>query len=393
MTESTDFTEGNSPSSDDRPATPLETFTQTMTSLREESGYSQENAAVATRISVQFVRALEEGRFEHLPGRVFVLGFIRTLCKAYGADAAGPLELLDRCDWDSSGGPADLAPAVSRQNYKKTSNVVRLQKNTRKPSLFKQIHWRTFSKTMVLYLVVPIIGVATILLSLKTIKIDTVGGWVTSIQDTIQSVAFDQEPSDTPAPVAQGRLPLDIAVLENDSPLEWQNIPTLAGITAKERLADRIGHMDASPFDIAVLTPKPTRAKETAEIVDGTVAKVTASARVPARVQASASSYDQASTERTGALTKGDGITPSDTRSVITVQVIKPVKIRFKGANGSKTMTLKPDTYQYPFATSLETLIFDASRVKISFNGKNLGNIGSKGRVRKLTFHHKKTSQ
>ncbi len=51
---------------------------------REARGLSLDEIADATRISLQSLEALEEGRFERLPGEPFVRGFLRSYARALG---------------------------------------------------------------------------------------------------------------------------------------------------------------------------------------------------------------------------------------------------------------------------------------------------------------------
>lgn len=60
-----------------------EEFCQKLRDIRTDAGYTIKRAALATRISQPFLEALEEGRFNELPGAVFGRGFLRSLCKIY----------------------------------------------------------------------------------------------------------------------------------------------------------------------------------------------------------------------------------------------------------------------------------------------------------------------
>ena len=76
-----------------------EDFGALMKELRESSGFSVEEVSVATRISYNYVEALENGDFEKLPGVVFVKGFVKNLIKTYGVkdvDVIGKLDLVYR---------------------------------------------------------------------------------------------------------------------------------------------------------------------------------------------------------------------------------------------------------------------------------------------------------
>lgn len=51
---------------------------------REVRGVSLEEVADATRIPVQSLANIEDGRFDDLPGEVFVKGFLRSYARAVG---------------------------------------------------------------------------------------------------------------------------------------------------------------------------------------------------------------------------------------------------------------------------------------------------------------------
>ncbi len=53
---------------------------------RELRGVPLDEIALTTKISIRFLRALEENRFEDLPGEVFVKGFIRSYGQAIGSN-------------------------------------------------------------------------------------------------------------------------------------------------------------------------------------------------------------------------------------------------------------------------------------------------------------------
>lgn len=59
-------------------------FGRYLAQQRELRGLSREEVSQATRIAVGMLSALEEGRAERLPGRVFVLHYIRAYARAIG---------------------------------------------------------------------------------------------------------------------------------------------------------------------------------------------------------------------------------------------------------------------------------------------------------------------
>lgn len=63
-------------------------------SRRQELGLSLEKIAEATKIRKSYLDALEEERFEDLPGRVYVVGFIQNYARFLGLPAEPLLEAL-----------------------------------------------------------------------------------------------------------------------------------------------------------------------------------------------------------------------------------------------------------------------------------------------------------
>ncbi len=74
-------------------------FGRYLAQQRELRGLSREEVSQATRIAVGMLSALEEGRAERLPGRVFVLHYIRAYAQAIGLqpeDAVLRFEEVDK---------------------------------------------------------------------------------------------------------------------------------------------------------------------------------------------------------------------------------------------------------------------------------------------------------
>jgi cytoskeleton protein RodZ len=83
---------------------------------RELRGVPLDEIAQSTKISIRFLRALEEGRFEDLPGEVFIKGFIRSYGQAIGSNVD---ELLAAYH-ESGSKPQDTkfpptAPSISQE--------------------------------------------------------------------------------------------------------------------------------------------------------------------------------------------------------------------------------------------------------------------------------------
>ena len=65
--------------------------------MRESRGVSLEEVAEATKVKIQYLRALEEGRYDLLPPDIYVRGFLRSYAEYLGID---PEELYARYEAD-----------------------------------------------------------------------------------------------------------------------------------------------------------------------------------------------------------------------------------------------------------------------------------------------------
>ena len=70
---------------------------------RMTAGYELADIASALRIRLLYLEALEEGRFDDLPGMVYATGFLRSYCEFLGLD---PKEMVERLKRETSGGAA-----------------------------------------------------------------------------------------------------------------------------------------------------------------------------------------------------------------------------------------------------------------------------------------------
>ena len=68
--------------------------------LREQQSHRLEDVVQSLRISSRYLRAIEEGSFEKLPGPAYVVGFLRTYSKFLGTD---PKTVVDRFKAESTG--------------------------------------------------------------------------------------------------------------------------------------------------------------------------------------------------------------------------------------------------------------------------------------------------
>jgi hypothetical protein len=72
-------------------------FGKQLRNIRQTKGFSVEDVVHLTRITITFIEAMEIGRLDILPGRVFGRGFLKNICKAINADCTDVLMAYDAC--------------------------------------------------------------------------------------------------------------------------------------------------------------------------------------------------------------------------------------------------------------------------------------------------------
>lgn len=107
-------------------------FTALFKSMLVDRGFASRDIVHLTRISQPFIDALEEARFEDLPGHVFVRGFIRSICQSIGSD---PKELLAAFDAFIAADGKDMAPSGKRR--KSLTTIPQKNKKIRDYALFR----------------------------------------------------------------------------------------------------------------------------------------------------------------------------------------------------------------------------------------------------------------
>lgn len=95
-------------------------FCELIVAEREKAGFSLDRAASATRITMVFMKAIEQGELQTLPGYVFGRGFVQSLCRVYGSDQSEALLELYKaacfecgCQDIGMGQPVKEDPATS----------------------------------------------------------------------------------------------------------------------------------------------------------------------------------------------------------------------------------------------------------------------------------------
>jgi len=95
--------------SDDADA-PLETVGQDLRAARLRRGDDLASVSRALKIRKDHLEALEEDRFEQLPGRAYAIGFVRSYADYLGLD---PVQSVERFKLEIAGRGADALPAAT----------------------------------------------------------------------------------------------------------------------------------------------------------------------------------------------------------------------------------------------------------------------------------------
>lgn len=91
-------------------------FGKYLTQQRELRGMSREDISRATKIPPSLVAALEEGQFERLPARIFVLNYIRAYADVIGM---APEEAVLRYEEVDKATPAPSPAALEKERRKR----------------------------------------------------------------------------------------------------------------------------------------------------------------------------------------------------------------------------------------------------------------------------------
>jgi cytoskeleton protein RodZ len=97
---------------------------------------------------------------------------------------------------------------------------------------------------------------------------------------------------------------------------------------------------------------------------------------------------EQAAANTTAVADQAQSLTVTSTgEPTLILNVKEAVDIRVNvDQRGWESSKYTPDTYKINFKDQVNVLILDAAAVDVVYNGKSLGNLGAKGKVRRLSF-------
>lgn len=305
-------------------------FGARLKAAREGQELSVTGLGQMTRISVVFIDALEAGDFARLPGAVFGRGFVRSIARTTGLTADDAVQLVTEFDdlWER--GPAK---SVLKVEIKNKPNLQRGEAFAASlgtaGSLLRRGLGTKLAIPAVLACAVAVAFAASPGLR-STFKDRLFKGGAASVATTVKTI--DLAPAVSEAPVA-----VPEAVVES---------------TAKE--------------------PVDSTAVESTVVPTATGAETAASGETVAAPVAPAVTPEVA-------VVKGD--------QVLELTVTETVRVRIEVDNGQAvTKELEPDNYRFTFASKADLMVYDAAALKVTYNGRPLGSLGAKGRVRRLSF-------
>lgn len=324
-------------------------FGRKLTALREAKRLSIDSLAQATRIQARYIECLEKGVYDKLPGEVFARGFVRNFAKAVGADPEEQVAVFGRC-WKgvaAAVAPSEMQAESLKQHVQKVPRERRKKNKAGKKTAPASKGHAGHVKGVATYMV-GIAAAAVLALGVRYLiehrdQSPPVAATESArpAAETPQVAVESQAPADLPADVIPDVRP-DVAETSAAAPAKAEP-PRKAEIAAKPP------------------EPKPKEASSTQAVV----ASRPPSAEAPT-------------------------VTPAGPQS-LEITVTSPVRVRMALDSGeSEVKELKPDTYKLTFSDQANLLIYDASALKISYNGRTLGELGGKGRVRRLSFRAQK---
>jgi cytoskeletal protein RodZ len=309
--------EGKAPV-DERP------FGAMLRAAREQSGFTIERAAMATRISPPFVEALEKGDLAQLPGAVFGRGFIRNLCKVYGVDSTEILAAFDRSvnppvpgkgkEKDKEKDVVSPSARDEKRHQQLKKGVLLIQSNEWKGRI-KALTPHHYLRAKPLLLLVAAVVVGAIVIN----QVDI------ATRDSQSELAQTQVRSEIPA------------------------VPAASNEAAVAPAADTTA---------AVSTPVAPAATPAASAV---------------AEQAAAVAGDEEETLEGGTLVE------LNVKSPVVVKIARDSGKEIKGE-------LAPNNYRYRFKEQLRFYVEDSSAVEIFFKGQRVPTSTVKGEPKRITF-------
>lgn len=328
---------------------------------RESTGATTAELARLTRIAEAFINALEDGAFDRLPGAVFGRGFVQSIAKVLKLNATELLSAYEACT-KAHAQPAKSISVDIDENIQGTRfNSAKENQPANATPMFGKIKRYAMIGGGVI-----VLGLAAIVLTVKPPKQSQDNAPVQNAQATTATPA-----QDSIAAVPATAVATDLASSE---------LPTAEAAAQPVGTPLVVSDAIQEAKQSTVSTPAPVVPTPSAPVVAVVAPAPSISAPVPA--VASSAAVTSAAPVAPAAVTPA-----ASTVQKVVMVVSQPVKIKV-GTDAEKQVArdLKPDTYEFTFNKQADFLIYDASAVTVSFNGRPVGSLGGKGRIRRVSF-------
>jgi cytoskeleton protein RodZ len=304
---------------------------------REMRAITLEEIADATKIGTRSLRALEEEHFDQLPGGIFNKGFVRAYAKFLGIDEEQAV--------------ADYMSAANEVGNSTTTQLAALADQVEQHRAAKEALDGSSANTGTMLVV--IVGVVL----LCGLGFGGYKAWKYKQQQDISSAAASRV-KQGPAPVALNEQPAPAATSTD------VNTPPADGTAVPSSSAPGGTPNSTNPAATASTSTPPTTTPAPAKDVTPKDATKPATSTVASTVA-------------------------PEFPIVVTLKAVKPswISVTSDGKNVYQ-QTLGPNDQQLTLHGKDKILLVlgNAGGVEVSFNGKNLGSLGSDGQTRKLTI-------
>ncbi len=398
-------------------------FGDSLRESREAAGFTIERAAIATKISLPFIQALESGELHRLPGAVFARGFIRNLCKIYQKDASSFLGDFERALGHVEPVAASVAEpeTVERQGAASDDETVPAATVAKTDSASTETAASPLGDTLQQQVKVWREKLETYLPLLRSQRNQLIAGAAVGAVLVSVLTFFVTNPGDEQAEkTAQQAQPSQMPVVAEEQPPAPQGVPEENGaahqaesqpaVASKPEEVVATNSVDNAALLVASIpSPKIETAHDAkvvkpqgvkAETLEAKAEKspeirVEKSPEPPPedKVVAAKKSETPKQTiaqrsERAPVINKPEPVrqTPA-TRQTIEILARERVVVRLvKDGGAPQNITLEPKQHSFEFRDEAQVLIFDASVVDVKYNGRSLGPLGKRGRIRRLSF-------
>ncbi len=418
-------------------------FGEKLKELRLRQGATHESLAQSTRIRTTLLLALEAGDFDHLPGEIFVRGFVRSLAKELDSDPEALVAELAGC-WAKhpareqpmdaatvqaaaaaiasasaaaakqkkrARAPAPGASAATADNDGSGGTTAGLSR-TREDSTLSGVYrmmgalivvgavalgarwaWdKQQQRGTVTTVAGPAARIAPPATSPVIVPADSVEDDPVEAARIAAAEAAGRVPAETHAVVPQaapGAVPSEVQVTEvtqipvvdETAPAEAAKLEAEKGAAAKLEAEDVAAKLEAEDVAAAKLeAEKGTAAKLEAEKVAAAKLEAEkAASAIPTPVPVASSAAPEA------AATAAPAVGAAEGKLEITATKATRIRLALDTANATER-ELTAETHVFSFTERADLLVLDAGAVKVSFNGRPLGDLGAAGRVRRLSF-------